>query len=64
MNIFKILIGIFLISIGLFFVIIYLNLFYIGYTFLEFVYFIIRSGIILFFLVGIFLIYKEMERKR
>lgn len=64
MNIFKILIGTFLISIGLFFVIIYLNLFYIGYTFLEFVYFIIRRGIILFFLVGIFLIYKEMERKR
>ena len=64
MNIFKLIIGTLLISIGLFFVIIYLNLFYLGYTFLEFVYFIIRRGIILFFLVGIFLIYKEMERKR
>ena len=64
MNIFKLIIGALFISIGLFFVIIYLNLFYIGYTFLEFVYFIIRRGIILFFLVGIFLIYKEMERKR
>ena len=58
MSILKIVLGCVLISIGLFFVIIYVNLFYIGYTFFDFVYFIIRSGIILFFLGGFFLIYK------
>ena len=63
MNIFKIVFGSLLVSIGLFLIIIYLNLFYIGYSFLDFVYFIIRRGIILFFLGGIFLIYKGMGRK-
>jgi hypothetical protein len=58
MSILKIVLGCVLISIGLFFVIIYVNLFYIGYTFFDFVYFIIRKGIILFFLSGFFLIYK------
>lgn len=61
MNILKILIGSILSSIGLFFVLIYLNLFIIGYNFFEFVYFIIRSGIILFFIGGIFLIYKGVK---
>ena len=60
MNILKLLFGSLLVSIGLFLVVIYLNLFYIGYSFLDFVYFIIRSGIILIFLSGIFLIYKGM----
>lgn len=60
MSILKIVLGCVLISIGLFFVIIYVNLFYIGYTFFDFVYFIIRKGIILFFLSGFFLIYKGM----
>ncbi|MBD9106418.1 hypothetical protein EGP99_01275 [bacterium] len=63
MNIFKIVFGSLLVSIGLFLIIIYLNLFYIGYSFLDFVYFIIRRGIILFFLGGIFFIYKGMGRK-
>ena len=58
MSILKIVLGCVLISIGLFFIIIYVNLFYIGYTFFDFVYFIIRKGIILFFLSGFFLIYK------
>ena len=58
MSILKIVLGCVLLSIGLFFVIIYVNLFYIGYTFFDFVYFIIRKGIILFFLSGFFLIYK------
>lgn len=62
MNILKIISGSFLISIGLFWVIIYLNMFYIGYSFFDFVYFIIRKGIILFFLLGAFLIYKGMGR--
>ena len=51
------------ISIGLFFIIINLNLLVLGYTFLEFVYFIIRSGIILFILLGIFLIYVSWGGK-
>jgi len=63
MNIFKLIIGCILFSIGLFFLIIYLNLFYIGYNFFDFVYFIIRSGIILFFISGIFLIYKGGIKK-
>lgn len=63
MKILNIIIGSFLISIGLFFVLIYLNLFAIGYTFFKFVYFIIRSGIILFFVTGIFIIYKGIRRK-
>lgn len=63
MNIFKIVFGSLLVSIGLFWIIVYLNLFYIGYSFLDFVYFIIRRGIILFFLGGIFFIYKGMGRK-
>lgn len=58
MNILKVIVGTLMVSIGLFFILIYLNLFIMGYSFLEFVYFIIRSGIILFFIGGIFLIYK------
>ena len=50
--------GCIFISVGLFLIIIYLNLFVYGYTFLKFVYFIIRKGIILFILFGIFLIRK------
>lgn len=64
MKVINILLGSFLISIGLFLVIIYLNLFTIGYTFFKFVYFIIRNGIILFFISGIFLIYKGIRRKK
>lgn len=53
-----IILGSFILSIGIFLIIINLNLFVLGYTFLEFVYFIIRSGIILFIILGIFLLYK------
>ena len=58
MKIFNIIIGCFFISLFLFFIVIYLNLFVIGYTFLEFVYFIIRSHIIWLGVLGLFLIYK------
>lgn len=54
----KNLLGCILISIGLFLIIIYLNLFVYGYTFLKFAYFIIRKGIILFIIIGLFLIRK------
>lgn len=56
------LLGCILISIGLFLIIIYLNLFVYGYTFLKFVYFIIRKGIILFIIIGLFLIRKGEKR--
>lgn len=56
--------GSFLISLSLFLIIIYLNLLVIGYTFLEFVYFIIRSGIGLLALLGLFLIYIGMRDRK
>ena len=56
------LLGCILISIGLFLIIIYLNLFVYGYTFLKFAYFIIRKGIILFIIIGLYLIRKGEKR--
>lgn len=56
------LLGCILISIGIFLIIIYLNLFVYGYTFLKFAYFIIRKGIILFIIIGLFLIRKGEKR--
>jgi len=50
--------------IGLFFIILYLNLLVIGYSFFEFVYFIIRSIYCDLFFVGIFLIIFSLGRKR
>ncbi len=47
--------------IGLFFIILYLNLFVIGYNFLEFVYFIIRSIYCDLFFIGIIIIILEMK---
>lgn len=44
--------GVLLISIGIFFTILYLNLFTMGYSFLEFVQFISKEPIIWFILVG------------
>lgn len=58
----KNLLGCILISIGLFLIIIYLNLFVYGYTFFKFVYFIIRKGIILFIIGGLFLIRKGEKK--
>ena len=62
MRIICLLLGIVICSISLFLIIIYLNLLVIGYTFWEFVYFIIRSGIIWGLLIGIIFIYKGMGR--
>jgi len=55
--------GIFFTSIGLFFIILYLNLFVVGYTFFEFVYFIIRSIYCNIFFIGLFLIFLSFRRK-
>jgi len=54
--------GILLTSIGLFFIILYLNLFVIGYSFFEFVYFIIRSIYTNIFFIGIFIIFFSIRR--
>jgi len=50
--------------IGLFFIILYLNLLVIGYSFFEFVYFIIRSIYCDLFFVGIFLIIFSLGMMR
>lgn len=57
-------VGIICCSISLFFFIIYLNLFTIGYTILNFVNFSIRKTWFWLFPVGVFLIYKGLERKK
>lgn len=62
MRIFYLVLGIICCSLMFFFIVVYLNLLVIGYTFLEFVYFIIRSGIIWLGLLGMFFIYKGLER--
>lgn len=55
--------GIISCSTSLFFFIIYLNLFTVGYTFLNFVNFSIRRIWFWLFPIGLFMIYKGMERK-
>lgn len=62
MKIFYLFLGCIFLSFFCFMILIYLNLFTIGYTFLEFVYFIISSGIIWLSIIGLFFIYKGMER--
>ena len=57
-----------LMVIGLFFILLYVNLLVMGYSFFEFVYFIIRSIYPLLFLGGlllmIFILYKVRKGKR
>ncbi len=53
--------GFFLSTIGLFFIILYLNLLTLGYSFFEFVYFIIRSFYCDLFFIGLLLIYFSLE---
>ncbi len=63
-NFLMLLSGILLTSFGLFFIFMYLNLLVIGYSFLEFVYFIIRSIYCDLFFIGIFLIIMSLRRKK
>lgn len=56
--------AIFLCSIGLFFALLYLNLFTIGYTFLEYVYFIIRRVECNCFIVGLLLLLLIIKKGR
>ena len=48
--------GIYLISLSISFMIIYLNLFALGYNFIYYVNFIIRKPVIIFGLVGVLLV--------
>ena len=63
-NLLLFIIGFIFMVFGLFFIILYLNLLVIGYSFLEFVYFIIRSIYCDLFFVGIILIIISLERKK
>lgn len=54
--------GIILTSLGLFFIIIYLNLLTIGYSFLDFVKFISRRVEVWLLLIGIICIVLSLER--
>jgi len=56
------LLGFILATIGLFFIILYINLLVIGYSFLEFVYFIIRSIYCNIFFIGVILIFISIGR--
>ncbi len=55
--------GILLVSIGLFFCILYLNLFSFGYSFLDYVYFIIRRIECHILWAGIVLLFFALHRK-
>lgn len=63
-NVFLLGLGIVLASIGLFFIFLYVNLLIIGYSFWNFVYFIIRSVYCDLFFLGIVLIFISRERKK
>lgn len=57
------LVGIYMISVGISFVIIYLNLLNIGYSFLDYVYFIIRRSEVLIIIPGIIITFLTIYRK-
>ena len=63
-NLLLFIIGFIFMVFGLFFIILYLNLLVIGYSFFDFVYFIIRSIYCDLFFVGIILIIISLERKK
>lgn len=62
-RLFFFLLGIFLTSLGLFFLILYLNLLNMGYSFFEFVKFITVRFECYFILIGSLLIFFSLERK-
>ncbi len=62
LNVCLFLLGFIFAVIGLFFIILYLNLFVIGYSFFEFVYFIIRSIYCDLFLLGFIIMFLSLER--
>ncbi len=64
LRIFLFIIGFILMVLGLFFIILDLNLLVIGYTFFDFVYFIIRSIYSELFLMGSILIIFLLKRRK
>ncbi len=62
MNLFLLLLGILLTSIGLMFILLYTNLLTMGYSFFKFVYFISRRLECWYFVIGIILIILVLER--
>lgn len=64
LNICLFILGFILSVVGLFFIFLYLNLLVIGYSFFEFVYFIIRSVYCDLFFIGVILIFISLGRKK
>lgn len=62
MSIIKILMGILLISTGLFIMLLYLNLLIVNFNIIDYLIFVLRRKIYIFFLLGIYLIYKGMMK--
>lgn len=62
MSIIKILMGILLISTGLFIMLLYLNLLIVNFNVIDYLIFVLKRKIYIFFLLGIYLIYKGMMR--
>ena len=62
LNVCLFIIGFILSTIGLFFIFLYLNLLVIGYSFFEFVYFIIRSIYSALFFIGLLFIFIAIRR--
>lgn len=56
--------GIIFTSIGFFYIILYLNLFTMGYSFLNYVNFIIRRFECLLFIIGVLIIIYCLEREK
>jgi hypothetical protein len=63
MHLISLIFGIFISSIGLMFLILYTNLFTLGYSFLDFVKFIITRFECLLFLIGIIIILFSMKER-
>ncbi len=57
-------VGVYLISISILFMIIYLNLFIMGYTFINYVYFIIRRVEVLSIIPGIILVTLSFRKDK
>jgi len=62
-KLFTLFLGIILTSVGLFFLILYLNLFTLGYSFFDFVKFIIRKPECWLFTIGLILLYLSLGRR-
>lgn len=63
-KIFLLFLGIILISYSLFFMIVYLNLLNIGYSLIDYLFFIVRRVECLIFIVGVFFIFIVMRKEK